>query len=89
MDRMETIKNLLKEMKISDELTTQFTSNLDAFIVETKESTQKQLQEETDQTRPTLVMVVDDSVTVRKVTTRLLERAGMNAITKLSSSMRT
>ena len=49
MDRMETIKNLLKEMKISDELTTQFTSNLDAFIVETKESTQKQLQEEFDQ----------------------------------------
>ena len=26
-------------------------------------------------------MVVDDSVTVRKVTTRLLERAGMNALT--------
>jgi chemosensory pili system protein ChpA (sensor histidine kinase/response regulator) len=42
---------------------------------------QKQLQEEKDHTRPTLVMVVDDSVTVRKVTTRLLERAGMNALT--------
>ncbi|NVZ28674.1 Hpt domain-containing protein [Pseudomonas gingeri] len=31
--------------------------------------------------RPTLVMVVDDSVTVRKVTSRLLERNGMNVIT--------
>ncbi|MBF7729987.1 Hpt domain-containing protein [Pseudomonas sp. N040] len=39
------------------------------------------LQAETDLARPTLVMVVDDSVTVRKVTTRLLERAGMNSLT--------
>lgn len=39
------------------------------------------LQAEVDLARPTLVMVVDDSVTVRKVTTRLLERAGMNALT--------
>lgn len=31
--------------------------------------------------RPPLVMVVDDSVTVRKVTTRLLERQGMRVIT--------
>ncbi len=31
--------------------------------------------------RPPLVMVVDDSVTVRKVTTRLLERQGMEVIT--------
>ncbi|MCY1270916.1 Sensor histidine kinase RcsC [compost metagenome] len=31
--------------------------------------------------RPTLVMVVDDSVTVRKVTSRLLERNGMNVVT--------
>ncbi|AMB84059.1 hybrid sensor histidine kinase/response regulator [Pseudomonas agarici] len=31
--------------------------------------------------RSTLVMVVDDSVTVRKVTSRLLERNGMNVIT--------
>ncbi len=31
--------------------------------------------------RPTLVMVVDDSVTVRKVTTRLLERNGMEVVT--------
>jgi len=31
--------------------------------------------------RPTMVMVVDDSVTVRKVTTRLLERNGMDVIT--------
>ncbi|MBA4691257.1 MAG: response regulator, partial [Pseudomonas sp.] len=30
---------------------------------------------------PTLVMVVDDSVTVRKVTSRLLERNGMNVLT--------
>jgi CheY-like chemotaxis protein len=28
-----------------------------------------------------LVMVVDDSVTVRKVTSRLLERHGMNVLT--------
>jgi chemosensory pili system protein ChpA (sensor histidine kinase/response regulator) len=31
--------------------------------------------------RPPLVMVVDDSVTVRKVTTRFLEREGMRVIT--------
>jgi chemosensory pili system protein ChpA (sensor histidine kinase/response regulator) len=31
--------------------------------------------------RPVLVMVVDDSVTVRKVTSRLLERNGMNVMT--------
>ncbi|WP_085716388.1 Hpt domain-containing protein [Pseudomonas sp. B28(2017)] len=31
--------------------------------------------------RPLLVMVVDDSVTVRKVTSRLLERHGMNVLT--------
>jgi chemosensory pili system protein ChpA (sensor histidine kinase/response regulator) len=31
--------------------------------------------------RPTKVMVVDDSVTVRKVTTRLLQRNGMEVIT--------
>jgi len=31
--------------------------------------------------RATLVMVVDDSVTVRKVTSRLLERHGMNVLT--------
>ncbi|MBX9912283.1 MAG: response regulator, partial [Pseudomonadaceae bacterium] len=31
--------------------------------------------------RPMLVMVVDDSVTVRKVTSRLLERNGMNVMT--------
>jgi chemosensory pili system protein ChpA (sensor histidine kinase/response regulator) len=36
---------------------------------------------DTDTTRPTLVMVVDDSVTVRKVTSRLLERNGMNVLT--------
>jgi len=32
-------------------------------------------------TRPALVMVVDDSVTVRKVTSRLLERHGMEVFT--------
>ncbi|MEX0605747.1 MAG: Hpt domain-containing protein [Marinobacter sp.] len=31
--------------------------------------------------RPTVVMVVDDSVTVRKVTSRLLERNGMEVVT--------
>lgn len=34
-----------------------------------------------EQGRPLLVMVVDDSVTVRKVTSRLLERHGMNVLT--------
>lgn len=34
-----------------------------------------------DRTRPLLVMVVDDSVTVRKVTSRFLERQGMEVIT--------
>lgn len=36
---------------------------------------------ETEPQRPLLVMVVDDSVTVRKVTSRLLERHGMNVLT--------
>ncbi len=36
---------------------------------------------DTEADRPTLVMVVDDSVTVRKVTSRLLERNGMNVLT--------
>ncbi|MEB0079288.1 Hpt domain-containing protein [Pseudomonas sp. CCI3.2] len=36
---------------------------------------------EMEQARPVLVMVVDDSVTVRKVTSRLLERNGMNVLT--------
>lgn len=35
----------------------------------------------TENKRPPLVMVVDDSVTVRKVTTRLLERQGMRVVT--------
>jgi chemosensory pili system protein ChpA (sensor histidine kinase/response regulator) len=38
-------------------------------------------ESDSEQERPTLVMVVDDSVTVRKVTSRLLERNGMNVIT--------
>ncbi|SFP65770.1 chemosensory pili system protein ChpA (sensor histidine kinase/response regulator) [Geopseudomonas sagittaria] len=37
--------------------------------------------ENVDKQRPPLVMVVDDSVTVRKVTTRLLERNGMDVVT--------
>ncbi|SDU98387.1 Hpt domain-containing protein [Pseudomonas sihuiensis] len=37
--------------------------------------------EEVEADRPPLVMVVDDSVTVRKVTSRLLERNGMNVVT--------
>ncbi|MEE5130113.1 Hpt domain-containing protein [Pseudomonas alliivorans] len=36
---------------------------------------------EIEQARPLLVMVVDDSVTVRKVTGRLLERHGMHVLT--------
>jgi chemosensory pili system protein ChpA (sensor histidine kinase/response regulator) len=36
---------------------------------------------ETEQTRRLLVMVVDDSITVRKVTSRLLERNGMSVLT--------
>ncbi|MCX7079940.1 MAG: Hpt domain-containing protein, partial [Pseudomonas sp.] len=36
---------------------------------------------EAEPLRPLLVMVVDDSVTVRKVTSRLLERHGMNVLT--------
>lgn len=39
------------------------------------------LLEFTPAVRPLLVLVVDDSVTVRKVTSRLLERNGMNVIT--------
>ncbi|MBD2839565.1 Hpt domain-containing protein [Pseudomonas sp. JM0905a] len=39
------------------------------------------LPAEVDVERPPLVMVVDDSVTVRKVTSRLLERNGMNVLT--------
>ena len=40
-----------------------------------------QLEHESSKQRPPLVMVVDDSVTVRKVTTRLLERNGMDVVT--------
>jgi chemosensory pili system protein ChpA (sensor histidine kinase/response regulator) len=36
---------------------------------------------EVEPQRPLLVLVVDDSVTVRKVTSRLLERHGMNVLT--------
>lgn len=36
---------------------------------------------EAESQRPLLVLVVDDSVTVRKVTSRLLERHGMNVLT--------
>ena len=44
-------------------------------------SRQVAVNEEVEVDRPTLVMVVDDSVTVRKVTSRLLERNGMNVVT--------
>lgn len=37
--------------------------------------------EEVEPHKPLLVLVVDDSVTVRKVTSRLLERHGMNVLT--------
>ncbi|WLG96198.1 Hpt domain-containing protein [Pseudomonas sp. FP198] len=39
------------------------------------------VQGEGEQQRPLLVLVVDDSVTVRKVTSRLLERHGMHVLT--------
>ncbi|MFI8481881.1 Hpt domain-containing protein [Pseudomonas sp. NPDC078700] len=42
---------------------------------------QRATEAEIEADRPTLVMVVDDSVTVRKVTSRLLERNGMNVLT--------
>ncbi|GAB3471662.1 hybrid sensor histidine kinase/response regulator [Azotobacter salinestris] len=42
---------------------------------------QPQAPAETEKERPLLVMVVDDSVTVRKVTGRLLERHGMDCMT--------
>jgi chemosensory pili system protein ChpA (sensor histidine kinase/response regulator) len=44
-------------------------------------SRQAAVNEDVEIDRPTLVMVVDDSVTVRKVTSRLLERNGMNVVT--------
>jgi chemosensory pili system protein ChpA (sensor histidine kinase/response regulator) len=44
-------------------------------------SRQAEANEEVEADRPPLVMVVDDSVTVRKVTSRLLERNGMNVVT--------
>jgi chemosensory pili system protein ChpA (sensor histidine kinase/response regulator) len=44
-------------------------------------SEQAALQQQYREDRPTLVMVVDDSVTVRKVTSRLLERNGMEVVT--------
>src|SRR5690606_37708404 len=44
-------------------------------------SRQAAISEEVEVDRPTVVMVVDDSVTVRKVTSRLLERNGMNVVT--------
>ena len=41
----------------------------------------QQVNQAQNEERPTLVMVVDDSITVRKVTTRLLERHGMEVVT--------
>lgn len=51
-------------------------------LAEERRSSQEQVVSEPIViSRPPLVMVVDDSVTVRKVTTRLLERQGMEVIT--------
>ena len=66
---------------ILDLLATIRTLHAQQFVLQPRSSMQIQAQAEADLARPTLVMVVDDSVTVRKVTTRLLERAGMNALT--------
>lgn len=52
--------------------------------MQTHVSPQRVIQEpatETEPQRSMLVLVVDDSVTVRKVTSRLLERHGMNVLT--------
>ncbi|MCW3147455.1 Hpt domain-containing protein [Stutzerimonas stutzeri] len=58
---------------------------LHAHLQLTQQRPQQLLQSpevpEVENERPTLVMVVDDSVTVRKVTSRLLERNGMNVLT--------
>ena len=44
-------------------------------------TTSDEVSTEVEPLRPKLVLVVDDSVTVRKVTSRLLERHGMNVLT--------
>lgn len=49
--------------------------------LQTRTTNRPALPVEVEVERPTLVMVVDDSVTVRKVTSRLLERNGMNVLT--------
>jgi len=49
--------------------------------LQTRTVSRTALPAEVEVERPTLVMVVDDSVTVRKVTSRLLERNGMNVLT--------
>ncbi len=49
--------------------------------LQTRTVSRAALPAELEVERPTLVMVVDDSVTVRKVTSRLLERNGMNVLT--------
>ncbi|MEK1938965.1 MAG: response regulator, partial [Pseudomonas sp.] len=49
--------------------------------MQTRTISRAALPVEVEVERPTLVMVVDDSVTVRKVTSRLLERNGMNVLT--------
>ncbi|WP_457439535.1 Hpt domain-containing protein [Pseudomonas sp. TE3786] len=50
-------------------------------LMQTRTVSRVALPAELEVERPTLVMVVDDSVTVRKVTSRLLERNGMNVLT--------
>ncbi|MCU1762688.1 Hpt domain-containing protein [Pseudomonas sp. 14P_8.1_Bac3] len=50
--------------------------------MQTRLSQRSQVQDsEPEPHKPLLVLVVDDSVTVRKVTSRLLERHGMNVLT--------
>lgn len=49
-------------------------------LIRTQTATIVSVAEPVKKDRPTCVMVVDDSVTVRKVTSRLLERQGMDVI---------
>ena len=56
-------------------------AHLQSQLVPRLASRQTTANEDVEVDRPTLVMVVDDSVTVRKVTSRLLERNGMNVVT--------
>ena len=50
-------------------------------VAETRAAEPAWEEPEEEEARQTIVMVVDDSITVRRVTTRLLERQGMQAVT--------